>query len=71
MIWPNIVHLQKIMLQGSHDLRTSKIYTTAQASKFYTRTIMAHNNVSSVNKYSPVAITHYRKNNPSSPLYGQ
>ena len=59
------------MSWGSHDLRTSTISVTAQASKFPTITSLAHNNVSLIHTKSTVTIPHYRTNDPPSPSYGQ
>ena len=53
--------LQKIMLWGSHYLRTSTIYVISQASTFSMRIPMAHNNMSSVHTHSMVPVPHYQK----------
>ena len=68
MIWPTLVH-KRIMSWGSHDLCTSTISTTAQASTFSTRTYLEHNIVLSVRTQYMVPILHYRTNEPPSPLH--
>ena len=57
------------MSWGSHDLCSSTISTAAQASKFSTRTHLAHNIVLSVRTQYMVPIPHYRTNEPPSPFH--
>ena len=68
---------KKTMSWVSHDLRTSTISDTSQASTFYTRTPLAHNNVSSIHTHYLLTVPHYKnkfhygKNYSPSPFYGQ
>ena len=70
----NNCSLYKIMLWNSHDPQASTNSKIAQDSTFYTRTPLAHNNMSSVHTHSLVHVRRkftYGKSDPKSPSNSQ